>query len=137
MNGGAEIIMNNGNHVLSAVIVALALGFACPAGAKLPPLTDDQKEKAAEAKFKAAEGDRKAAELLCKTYDQVAARYASEQKAKGTMVKPVAVDCAIPPAPTPPGQQAQPAGAPAAPAGAKPAEPAKAAAAPPAAAPKK
>lgn len=129
--------MNNGNQVLSAVLVAAALGFAGPAAAKLPPPTEEQKEKAAEAKVKAAEADRKAAELLCKTDDQVAARYASEQKAKGIVVKPVAVDCPIPPAPTPPGQQAQPAGAPPPAAAAKPAEPAKAATAAPAAAPKK
>ena len=52
-----------------AALTGLAFGIA---SAKLPPPTDDQKAKAAEAKVKADEAAKKEAELLGKYQDRAA-----------------------------------------------------------------
>jgi hypothetical protein len=81
----------------SPSICLLSLTFAATfsltnvAVAKLPPLTDEQKAKAAEAKTKADEAAKKDAELLTKSMDQVAARYIKEQKSKGNTVVPTPI----------------------------------------------
>ena len=71
----------------NAFIPALALSLAAGAAlAKLPPLSDEAKAKAEEAKAKAAWSDKVAAYQLCKASDRVAARTLAEQKKAG---KPV------------------------------------------------
>ena len=63
---------------IRAAIVALALAiFAGTAMAKIPapPMTDEQKAKAAEAKANAAETAKKQAELLAKYQDKAADNY--------------------------------------------------------------
>lgn len=82
---------------LHAPTCFLSLAFAAVfsltsvATAKLPPLNDEQKAKAAEAKQKADDAAKKEAELLSKAQDRVAARYIKEQKAKGVTVKPTPI----------------------------------------------
>jgi hypothetical protein len=85
------------------VIAALCLFTTGAVLAKLPPLNDEQKAKAEDAKGKAAEAAKKDAELLTKSQDRVADRYIKEQKAKGVVVKPTPIAAApTPPAATPP-----------------------------------
>jgi hypothetical protein len=64
----------------------------CTAGAfaKLPPLSDDAKAKAEEAKAKTAHSDKIAAYKLCQSMDKVAATYIADAKKAGKDVKPVA-----------------------------------------------
>jgi hypothetical protein len=77
-----------------AFFPALALSLAAGAAlAKLPPLSDEAKAKAEEAKAKAAWGDKVAAYQLCKANDRVAARTLAEQKKAG---KPVGEVVATP-----------------------------------------
>jgi hypothetical protein len=69
---------------LSAVAVALAV--ACTAGAslaKLPPLSEDAKAKAAEAANKTAWTDKVGAYKLCQSMDRVAAKYRAGALAAG------------------------------------------------------
>jgi hypothetical protein len=69
-------------------ILIMTAAMAATAGAvwaKLPPPTDDQKAKAAEAKAKADDAAKKDAELLAKSQDKVAAAY---KKSRG--IKPTA-----------------------------------------------
>jgi hypothetical protein len=66
--------------------LALSL-FAASAAAKLPPLSDDAKAKAAEAAAKTAWGNKVANFQLCKSMDKVAARYVATMKAAGKDVK--------------------------------------------------
>jgi peptidoglycan hydrolase CwlO-like protein len=81
----------------NASICLLSLTFAATfsltnvAVAKLPPLSEEQKAKAAEAKAKADEAAKKGAQELAKAQDQVAARYIKEQKAKGKTVTPTPI----------------------------------------------
>ena len=103
--------------------------------AKLPPLSDEVKAKAAEAAAKTAHAGKVDNYKLCKSMDSVAARYAAEAKKQGKAVKPTAglAPCADPGAFVypPPATAATAAAAPAA------AAPAKTMAAAPAAAPAK
>jgi len=78
---------------LTVALTAFVLAAGGPAIAKLPAPTDEQKAKAEEAKAKQAEAAKKAGELLCKSMDQVAARWVEDQKAKGAPANPMAVDC--------------------------------------------
>jgi len=64
---------------IAAVVTGCAFGMAL---AKLPPATDDQKAKAAEAKVKADEGAKKEAELLGKYQDRAVDRYKKAGVAK-------------------------------------------------------
>lgn len=97
--------------------------------AKLPPLSDEAKAKAAEAAAKTAHNGKVDNYKLCKSMDAVAARYSAEAKKQGKSVKPTAglAPCADPgPFVYPPSATA-----------AAPAAPAKTVAAAPAAAPVK
>jgi hypothetical protein len=58
------------------------------AHAKLPPLSDEAKAKAAENAAKAAHGNQVANYQLCKSMDRVAAVYQAEAKKAGKDVKP-------------------------------------------------
>ncbi len=74
-----------------SVIAVLALAGAVLAPlalAKLPPLTDDAKAKAAEAAAKTAHGNKVADFQLCKSMDKVATKYFSAMKTAGKEVKP-------------------------------------------------
>lgn len=98
----------------------LAALFACsmvvamtPAAAKLPPPTEEQKAKAAEAAEKAAANARKDAELLGQAQDRVAQQYGARLKAQGkpfnptyTPPPPAAVPAATAGAPLPAGTAA-------------------------------
>lgn len=81
-----------------ALFLALSLAGGT-AWAKLPPLAEEAKAKAEEAKLAAAGKAKAEAELLGKAQDRVAGRYIKEQKAKGIVVKPTPI--APPPAPAP------------------------------------
>ena len=63
--------------------------LACTASfAKLPPLSDEAKAKAAETAAKAAWGDKVAGYQLCKSQDAVASGYYADMKKAGKDVKP-------------------------------------------------
>lgn len=68
------------------MLIALAAGAVGAQGAlaKLPPPTDAQQAKAAEAKARTAWADKVAAFQLCKSQDRIAARYYGDMKARGT-----------------------------------------------------
>ena len=79
-----------------AAVIALAL-TAGVAFAKLPPLSDEAKAKAAEAAAKTAHGNKVADYQLCKSMDHVAAVYLANAKKAGKDIKPVATPpCADP-----------------------------------------
>lgn len=84
-------------HSKIALFFALTVA-ATTALAKLPPLTDEQKAKAEEAKVAAAEKAKVDAEQLGKAQDRVAEKYIKEQKAKGVIVKPTPIAPPAPPA---------------------------------------
>ncbi len=84
-------------HSKIALFFALTVA-ATTALAKLPPLTDEQKAKAEEAKAAAAEKAKVDAEQLGKAQDRVAEKYIKEQKAKGVIVKPTPIAPPAPPA---------------------------------------
>jgi hypothetical protein len=91
-------------------LVGLIVLSLCTAGAfaKLPPLSDEAKAKADEAKAKTAHGDKVAAYKLCQSMDKVAAVYLADAKKAGKDVKPVATPGCADPGPfayTPPGQK--------------------------------
>lgn len=73
-------------NVMLTLVLSMAVGTSW---AKLPPPTEEQKAKAAEAGAKAAEAAKNEAELLTKAQDRVAEYYVKSQKAKGVAVKPV------------------------------------------------
>jgi hypothetical protein len=64
---------------------ALVCGMAF---AKLPPLSEDAKAKAAEAAAKAAHADKVGAYQLCQSMDRVATKYFADAKKDGRDVKP-------------------------------------------------
>lgn len=68
--------------LMLALACLMAMGMA---SAKLPPLSDEAKAKAAEAKDKAAWSDKVAAYQLCMRQNQVADYY---RKTKGAEAKP-------------------------------------------------
>jgi hypothetical protein len=80
--------------------VLLCIAAAWVAGsawAKLPPLSDEAKAKAAEAAAKTAHGNKVADFQLCKSMDHVAAVYLADAKKAGKDVKPTATPpCADP-----------------------------------------
>jgi hypothetical protein len=67
----------------SVVAVAAATAFSAAALAKLPPLSDEAKAKAAETAAKAAWGDKVGAYELCQSMDKVAAGYRAHAVASG------------------------------------------------------
>jgi len=70
------------------LITACLAGLPLLALAKLPPLSDEAKAKAAEAAAKAAWTGKVDAYQLCKVQDQVAASYFKTAKAAGKETKP-------------------------------------------------
>ncbi|MCW5656676.1 MAG: hypothetical protein KIT60_03145 [Burkholderiaceae bacterium] len=91
------------------VVGMIAAGLCCGAAlAKLPPLSDEAKAKAAEAAAKTAHGDKVNAYKLCQVMDRVAATYVADAKKAGKDVKPVATPACVDPGPfayTPPAQK--------------------------------
>lgn len=76
---------------MKRIVVPLVL--VCASGgafAKLPPLPDDAKAKAAEAAAKTAHGNKIADFKLCQSMDKVAALYLAEAKKAGKDMKPTA-----------------------------------------------
>jgi len=72
-------------------------GMSGLADAKLPPLSDEAKAKAAEAAAKSAWGDKVGAYQLCVAMDKVAARYlADAAKAGKTLQATATPPCADP-----------------------------------------
>lgn len=129
-------------RLISRSVLASVLCLCGAAMAKLPPLSDEAKAKAAETAAKTAHTGKVDNFKLCKSMDAVAARYAAEQRKAGKSVKPAAglAPCADP-GPFVYTAAVTPAAAPAAPAaaaaGAKPAAAAASPAAPAAPAAKK
>lgn len=82
--------------LLSAGLAGACLATAV--SAKLPPVSDEAKAKAAEAAAKTAHGGKVEAWLLCKSMDRVAAAYLASAKQAGKDVKPPAATppCADP-----------------------------------------
>jgi hypothetical protein len=80
-----------------SVAVLMAALLAGPAGAKLPPLSDDAKAKAAEAAAKAAWTDKVGLYQLCKSMDRVADAYRKSPSAAGKEIPgPTATPCVDP-----------------------------------------
>ena len=61
----------------------LATGLCLSAAAKLPPVSDEAKAKAAEAAAKTAWSDKVAAYKLCQSQDRVAEQYRKTAKSAG------------------------------------------------------
>ena len=70
------------------LIATLFAGVSVTALAKLPPLSDEAKAKAAEAAAKAVWSGKVDNYLLCKSTDKVAASYYKTAKAAGKETKP-------------------------------------------------
>jgi len=99
--------------IVSAAVLALV---AAGAAAKLPPLSDEAKAKAAEAAAKTAWANKVADFQLCKSMDKVAASYLAAAKKAGKEAKPTATPPCADPGPfvyVPPGAASAPAAAPA------------------------
>ncbi len=94
---------------MKRVVGIIALGLCTGAAfAKLPPLSDDAKAKAAETAAKTAHGDKVGAYKLCQSMDKVAATYLADAKKAGKDLKPVATPACADPGPfayTPPSQK--------------------------------
>lgn len=71
--------------LILAIAAALAMGAA---QAKLPPPSEEAQAKAAEAKEKAAHGDKVAAYKLCLSQNRTAERYMKEHGKKGAAPPP-------------------------------------------------
>ena len=73
----------------AGTVLALAGALVSPlVSAKLPPVSDDAKAKAAEAAAKTAWSNKVADFQLCKSMDRAAARYQATMKAAGKEAKP-------------------------------------------------
>jgi hypothetical protein len=109
------------------LILSVLSVVAGVASAKLPPLSDDAKAKAAEAAARTAHGNKVADFQLCKSMNRTAAVYFAEAKKAGKDVKPSTAtpDCADPGPFVAPAAASAPVAAPAVPAA--PAAPAAAA----------
>ncbi len=85
------------NRTVAFTLASLLLSSSA-VWAKLPPLSDEAKAKAAEAAAKTAHAGKVDNFKLCKSMDGVAARYAAEAKKQGKAVKPTAglAPCADP-----------------------------------------
>jgi hypothetical protein len=74
---------------MRTVLISAALALlGASAVAKLPPLSDEAKAKAAEAAAKTAHGNKVADFQLCKSMDRVAAAYYASAKKAGKDTKP-------------------------------------------------
>ena len=101
----------------SVLVAAVASALAFAAFAKLPPLSDEAKAKAAEAASKASWNDKVAAFKTCKAMDKAVAQYEADAKKAGKEAKPGAAPACTDPGPfayTPPAAASAPAAAPAA-----------------------
>ena len=74
-------------RVLIALMAALLAGGT--AFAKLPPLSDEAKAKAAEAAARSAWTGKVAAYQLCQSMDRVAEEYLARERAAGKLIEPV------------------------------------------------
>lgn len=72
----------------NTALTLLLLPLALSAGAKLAPLSDEAKAKAAEATAKTAWSNNVASYQLCKSMDRVAADYFAEAKKAGKPTQP-------------------------------------------------
>ncbi|MFZ5549130.1 MAG: hypothetical protein ACOZJX_10585 [Pseudomonadota bacterium] len=72
----------------NTALTLLLLPLALSAGAKLAPLSDEAKAKAAEATAKTAWSNNVANYQLCKSMDRVAADYFAEAKKAGKPTQP-------------------------------------------------
>lgn len=95
------------------LIAAVCAAATTASLAKLPPLSDEAKAKAAEAAAKTAHGNKVADFQLCKAMERVATRYAGEAGKAGKSVTPTPTPACVDPGPF---GTAAPAAAPAAPA---------------------
>ena len=95
------------------ILLMSALALSGAAFAKLPPLSDEAKAKAAEAAAKTAHGNKVADYQLCKSREKVAAHY-YKTTGKGKPAAKEATPACADPGPYKPAEQA--AAAPAAPA---------------------
>ena len=106
------------------LLVLSALSISLGAAAKLPPLSEEAKAKAAEAAAKTAHGNKVADFQLCKSREKVAAHYYKTQ-GKGKPAPTATPACVDPgaykPAEPTTAAAAAPAAAPATPAAGKPA----------------
>ncbi|MET4576090.1 hypothetical protein [Ottowia thiooxydans] len=87
---------------IALMALALTTGSAL---AKLPPLSDEAKAKAAEAAAKTAWSDKVAGYQLCQSQDRVAATYLAQARAAAKTVQPVTTPSCTDPGPfsyTPP-----------------------------------
>lgn len=84
-------------RIATALIVTLLA--AAPAIAKLPPLSDEAKAKAAEAAARTAHGNKVADFQLCKSMERVATRYLAEATKAGKAVKPTDTPACADPGP--------------------------------------
>jgi len=74
---------------MKALIILVLASLLAPAAlAKLPPLSDEAKAKAAEAAAKTAWNGKVDAYLLCRAQDRVAAQFFKTAKAAGKEVRP-------------------------------------------------
>ncbi|PZP32085.1 MAG: hypothetical protein DI603_11560 [Roseateles depolymerans] len=108
-------------RIMMLAVAVLGSGAAL---AKLPPLSDEAKAKAAETAAKTAHTNKVADFQLCKSMDRVAATYREQAKKAGKPVTPTETPACADPGPfvyTPPA----PASAPVTTAAAAPAAPAK------------
>src|SRR5262245_6587262 len=90
---------------IACLIIVTLSGVAL---AKLPPLSDEAKAKAAETTAKTAWSDKVGAYQLCKVQDKVAAAYLADAKKAGKDLKPVSTAACTDPGPfayTPPDQK--------------------------------
>lgn len=75
---------------MKAQIALLGLALAGAAAAKLPPLSDEAKAKAAETAARTAWSDKVAAYQLCQSMDRVAATYLERARTTATPMQVVA-----------------------------------------------
>jgi hypothetical protein len=73
---------------MKRILLIATLAVAGTAWAKLPPLSDEAKAKAAETAARNAYNDKVSGYQLCKSMDKVAARYLADAKKAGQDVKP-------------------------------------------------
>jgi hypothetical protein len=76
------------NNVLAPTVLFAALFVGC-VSAKLPPVTDEAKARAAESAAKGAWTDKLGAYQLCRAQDRSAEAYRSRLKAAGKDIPPI------------------------------------------------
>ncbi len=88
------------NRIAAVAMIAAAWLCAAVAAAKLPPPTEAEKAKRAEAAAKSAWSDKVAAFKLCQVETKIAAEYfAAERKAGKSVKPPVATPACADPGP--------------------------------------